>query len=212
MEHGPPGLGIDQAVTLQLQHEGVATTVQARVRTSSDRGLLVSPTDDDVPQLEPRTPVKVSYADRSGLYSFDSEVILHAPAGERSIQLGPAQRLTRTQRRQYVRLDINLPVTCLAIDEETGGFRLVTARSGDIGGGGVRLIAGELLEEDSRVVLSFVLPRHPAIVAVAKVVASDGNLDGTATVRTAFTVIAEADRERIVGFVFDELRDFSSRQ
>ena len=210
MEKGPPGLGIDQAVTVQAKREG-APTLHARVRTISERGLLLVPTDEPGPPLAAGTAVTVTYFDRSGLYTFDSEVVVQTGGGEHIIQLGPWLRLNRTQRRQYVRLDINLPVTCLAIDEETGGFRLVTARSGDIGGGGLRLVAGEPLEEDSRVVLSFVLPRHPAIVAVAKVVASDGNLDGTATLRTAFTVIAEADRDRIVGFVFDGLRDTSPR-
>ena len=210
MEHGPPGLGIDQAVSIEAHRQQVK--LQARVRSIGERGLLLVPTGDVTEALLPRTPVTVTYFDRSGLYTFESEVIRQAEGGERSMQIGPPLNLTRTQRRQYVRLDLNLPVMCLLVDEATGGYTPIAARSGDIGGGGLRLIAGEAVPEGSRLVVSFVLAGQPAIVAVAKVVAADHERDGTVTLRTAFSLISEHDRDRIVGFVFDELRDFSSRQ
>jgi c-di-GMP-binding flagellar brake protein YcgR len=209
MEHGPPGLGIDQAVSIEAHRQQVK--LQARVRSIGERGLLLVPIGDVTTTLPPRTPVTVTYFDRSGLYTFESEVIRQADGGERSMQIGPPTHLSRTQRRQYVRLDLNLPVMCLLVDEATGGYTPITARTGDIGGGGLRLVAGEAVPAGSRLVVSFVLA-GPAIVAVAKVVAVDRERDGTATLRTAFTLISEHDRDRIVGFVFDELRDFSSRQ
>jgi c-di-GMP-binding flagellar brake protein YcgR len=212
MANGPPGLGIDQAVSIAVREHGVTTTIQARVRSIGERGLLLVPTGDTDVTLAPRTPIAVTYFDRSGLYTFESEVLRHADSGERSMQITPAMRLQRTQRRQYVRLDLNLPVMCLALDEHTAAFEPVTARTGDIGGGGVRLITAGPVAEHARVVVSFVLPRHTAVLAVANVVAVETHHDGTATVRTAFALISEHDRDQIVGFVFDELRDFSSRQ
>lgn len=205
MERAAPGLGVDQAVTVEIEQRGERRTIHARVRSITERGLLLVPTEHG-PVVEPGTPVAVTYFDRSGLYRFEADVIRQAEQGERSMQLTAPERLTRTQRRQYVRLDLQIPVACVVVDEATGALTPLDARSGDVGGGGMRLIAAEPVAEGAQIVLSFVLPRQPAVVAVAKVVVCEPRPDGTAVVRAAFHVISEQDRERIVGYVFDELR------
>ena len=205
MSKPAPGLEVDQQIRVEIELAEGVEEQQGRVQTIADDRIVVVADNGPPRSVTTGTPVRAVYFDRWGLYTFDTEVAEPLEDDGDSIVLAAPARVQRTQRRSYVRLDVNLPVSCLALDELTNLFEPVTARTGDIGGGGVRLVASSALAQTTQVVVSVVVPGFGSVVALGKVVAADQRDRWTNDLRVAFTLVSDDDREHIVRYVSHEL-------
>ena len=107
------------------------------------------------------------------------------------------------QRRAFVRVHTPHPVELEADDETRRRAHLV-----DLSGGGMLLADAEMLQEGETVRFSMRLePASPPVEGVARVVRVGA--DGKRAV--VFEEINDRDRQRLIHFVFDLMRDAASK-
>ena len=149
--------------------------------------------------------VHVQYVDRFGVYDVDAPVLQHT---DDSLVLGFAADGDALRRRAYVRLDEPLAVACLLLDAERNAFTDLHGSAVDIGGGGVALAVPAITPTGATLVCSIALPAGTPIVAVGNALPSDADPRDQPErrhVRMQFTLITEADRDRLLGFILESL-------
>ena len=84
----------------------------------------------------------------------------------------------------------------------------------DISGSGLGLQEGHHLEPAQRILLNFTLPDSPSrpIYAVGEVVRPAGQVEGGQAAGIHFVEISDADRERLIRYVFNKQRQELSRR
>ncbi len=135
--------------------------------------------------------------------------MLVSRSGKTTAALDVPDNLHEAQQRQHVRVRADIPISCLLLDDEANEFSQFVARMIDISGGGMA-IAGDVIAPDrSRVVCSIALPNEAPAIAIGLVLGSDlPTKEGhTAhTLRVRFDVISEGERDRVIRWVFANLR------
>lgn len=182
------------------------------------------------------TRVWVSYVKDKAVYYLETEVLERIPGPVPRLVLALPERVERVQRRRFVRFEAALPVAYQKLTEgQTSGLTLpagasvslgaptsqpstnqeglvpepVLARTADISGGGIMLVAEEDIPVGTRLALLISLPQAK-IKAEGKVT----RLVKTMEVRgktnyflgVEFTSISDWDQDRIIGYIFEEQR------
>jgi c-di-GMP-binding flagellar brake protein YcgR len=186
----------------------VARTMGA-MASFSERGLTLRVIDPDAIANFPNgTKVTGSYADHSGFCRFESEVV-EVTAGATAddpgfIRLVPPAQITTTQRRRYVRADVDLTVPCALLDAKNMTFLSAPGNVINLGGGGLRMIiaAHPSLVVGSKLALALSLPGSDPILVLGRTVHVVMEPDTTATIRLAFTSLDAGDRERVERFAY----------
>lgn len=151
--------------------------------------------------------VRVSYVNRSGLYTIETTVERRLP--ERLV-VGEADRADRVQRRAFVRVNHPVHAACLLLDQAHNRFTPFDGEVVDLGGGGLGLTADVIAPLGATVVVSLALPDgKPPLVAVGHVLPGEDARWRTEPrrLRAQFGLIREADRDRIMAFIFTVLRE-----
>jgi len=173
----------------------------------ADALVLVHPPDATAPP--PGSPVTVAFQNRAGVFSFRTRVRAASgglraasgglrPAAGGVVRLDQVERLERTQRRQYYRRKLRLPVQVQAREGEPP----LASQLLDLGGEGASLVnprkslsAGDLAELAFRVGgESFQLTAE--VLRVSR----DGQV-----LHVRFHGLREADRDRLLGTLFRSL-------
>ena len=166
----------------------------------ADALVLVHPPDATAPP--PGSPVTVAFQNRAGVFSFRTRVRAASgglrPAAGGVVRLDHVERLERTQRRQYYRRKLRLPVQVQAREGEPP----LASQLLDLGGEGASLVnprkslsAGDLAELAFRVGgESFQLTAE--VLRVSR----DGQV-----LHVRFHGLREADRDRLLGTLFRSL-------
>jgi hypothetical protein len=144
--------------------------------------------------------VFLTYVDRFSVVSLPVPVVRQ---GTTRLVIGEPATDAVVQRRQYARVLTPLPAACLLLDTTTNRFTPFDATVHDLGGGGLAMRAGAIAPAGATMVVSLALPGEPPVVTVGTILPSDGapTRDRRRAVRLEFTLIREADRDRILRFV-----------
>jgi c-di-GMP-binding flagellar brake protein YcgR len=181
--------------------------VRGPVERAVDRSITIRvPEGERVPQeFDTGVAVTVTYQERVALYTFPGQVSLREETRLLIERTGDAEEV---QRRQYVRLAEPVPVECLTVDDVTGKLFSLDATTMNVSGGGLAIETNRQSAPNTRVVVVLRPHAQPPILAITTVVASELAAPASKKVvtRLTFAAIAEADRERLIRYVFENLR------
>jgi c-di-GMP-binding flagellar brake protein YcgR len=143
------------------------------------------------------------------LYAIETVVAPKQPEYLEYLALMIVGEWKRVQRRRFVRLPVSLTPIKVETTEDDARVRL-KAQITDLSGGGVRLRVDRQLVEDQPVELQFAVPDDPRTLAIGLAVRRVTSVDGSNPplwdAGCGFVDISEADRDRIVKFIFAEQR------
>jgi c-di-GMP-binding flagellar brake protein YcgR len=203
-----PELVVGQvAVVALVSDDHELDRVRGPVERTVDRSITIRvPEGELVPQeFDTGVAVTVTYQERVALYTFPGRVSLREETRLLIERTGDADEV---QRRQYVRLSEPVPVECLTVDDVTGKLFSLDASTMNVSGGGLAIETNRQSTPNTRVVVVLRPQGQPPILAITTVVASELAAPATKKVvtRLTFASIAEADRERLIRYVFENLR------
>jgi c-di-GMP-binding flagellar brake protein YcgR len=191
---------INQIVLLRV--EDVESPLHTRVEDVDAKGRLnvAHPADDEAAVVSFTTgrELIVEWINPRGLWRLETRIAGRDNIGVPVLVLAQGEPVL-FQRREYVRAEAVLETY---VEPKREGAREVLGRTVDVSGGGFRAIADVQLEPDEPVFFSLQLPDEPRIDGHAELVR---RLDEE-TLAFRFSEIDEADRERIIKFVFAEQR------
>jgi c-di-GMP-binding flagellar brake protein YcgR len=196
-----PGLHVGQTVLVAPGED--SEPVHMLVDVVQD-GQFTLATVDDVPipaLVSHVSPLVVTYVDRFAVYTVDAEVVRQ---GTTRLVCAVPDDARSVQRRQYARVLVPVDASCLLLDPQGARFTPFDATVRDIGGGGLAFTADAIAPEGAMLVIALALPGAPPIVVVGTVLAPDVALRGGSArriVRVEFTLIREADRDKVLRFV-----------
>lgn len=150
-----------------------------------------------------RAELRCTYLDR---FSISTVAVPILRVGETRLVIGDAAPGAPVQRRQYVRVCTPVPASCLLLDPRAASFSPFEGTVHDLGGGGLAMRAGAIAPAGATVVLALALPGEAPVVTVGTVL-PDGaapSIERTA-VRVEYTLIKEADRDRLIRFILTSL-------
>jgi c-di-GMP-binding flagellar brake protein YcgR len=202
-----PDLVVDEIAVVRLDGDGDVGRVRGPVERVYERSVtLVVPEGERVPdEYDTGVAVTLTYYSGTGLYAFTGRVALRE---ETRLVLERTGETEEIQRRQYVRLSEPVPVECLTVDDVTGKLFTLDASTINVSGGGLAVQTNRQSAAGTRVVVALQPKGTPPILAIANVVASERTQPGAKEVvtRLTFVAVAEADRERLIRYVFENLR------
>jgi len=140
-------------------------------------------------------------------YNFKTQVL--RDSGEELV-LGHTNKLLRTQQRNWLRVNADIPVKATIIEESHMGGML-SGKIVDISGGGLGMALPSKLPKNTMLLLNFDLPGRGKIVDLyVKVVRIGGAFEGDPS-KTVHSVVfaGEIDlaHEKIVQYVFEKQRE-----
>jgi hypothetical protein len=186
----------------------VVSTVQGdRITLSAKRDGDTMTTMRGVDAIRAGDAAHVQYVDRFGVYDIDAPVLRR---DDETVVLGVPDDGEPVRRRVYVRLRAPLDATCLMLDPDRNVFTELAASIVDIGGGGAALAVAAIAPPGSTLVCSIALPAGAPIVTVGNVLPADADPRDEdhverRHVRVQFTLISEAERDRVLSFILDVL-------
>jgi c-di-GMP-binding flagellar brake protein YcgR len=209
----PSGSGLSEAqqvlvgvASLDVPLPFVVDVIQGdRVTLSAQRDGDRANTTRDLAAIREGEDLHVQYVDRFGVYDIDARVL---ECDHDTVVIGVESEARPVRRRIYVRLRAPLDAACLLLDPDRNTFTELDATVVDIGGGGAALAVPAIAPTGSTMVCSIALASGAPIVTVAHVLPPDADPRDQAErrhVRVQFTLIAEADRDRLLAFILDAL-------
>jgi PilZ domain len=149
----------------------------------------------------------MQYVDRFGVYETDTSVVRTDGV---AVVVAVGAKEGDVRRRVYARLRTPLDATCLLLDVDRNLFTPLDASVVDIGGGGAALAVPAIAPAGTTLVCSIALPGEAPVVTVGNVLAPDADprdQPDRRHVRLQFTLIAENDRDRVLHFILQALRN-----
>jgi len=159
-------------------------------------------------QVESGTMIRMSMTRHGDAeYAFMAQVRVDL---EEELILYHTNKLNRTQQRNWLRVDVNLPVNATMMEESHIGD-IVSGKIVDISGGGLRMTLSDRLPKGSMLLLNFVLPGQGQIVdLLVNVVRVADPLDGNPLKivhSVAFADKVDLGHEKIMKYVFEKQRE-----
>ncbi|HEX3425262.1 MAG TPA: PilZ domain-containing protein [Acidimicrobiales bacterium] len=199
-------------VELEVVESEPPLRTMAAMASLSDRGLTLLVDDlGAVEAFPPGTQVHGSYGDHSGFCQFDSLVISMEPSTDEGrpavMRLEAPARITTTQRRRFVRADVDITIPVALLNGKAMTFISAPGDVHNLGGGGLMMViaAHPALQVGSKLALAITVPGGDPVVVLARAVQVLIDGDGPATVRVAFTSLEAADKDRIERFAYRAL-------
>lgn len=165
--------------------------IRARVAEPDPAAFRVE-IDPDGPRLIHGAVVEVIYHDGSGIYAFETGVLVHNDA---ELQLSHSEQVRRVQRRRYYRGRLRLPVYMKLARRPD---RPVQTELVDIGGGGASIVApDDRYERGVQVELTF----HPDSIGTLHLSGSVVRVSHRGRLlHVSFDNLARPQRDQLVGF------------
>lgn len=184
---------------------------QSKVKSAKDETILIAqPLRDGEAISYPSLPFEVTIRlpKEAFVWSFKSEIT--AVMGDTFvITLPPNEEIIREQRRSHVRASVNMKVQA-AVFMANRYFAEYTLEILDMSGGGCQVAGDRPFIPNT--VMRFKIPLPQKVIEVhGKVVRANPFPQGT-TKKTylsgfAFTKIGDADREMLIKFIFEKMRE-----
>lgn len=168
--------------------------------------------------LPPGIEVTVEYQDEAAVYRFNSVVVAAKDQALPQLTLRPPDQIDRIQRRDHVRIDVDLSVRMAVLPEEAEEMPPearwpaapnLKARTRDLSAGGSLIVTEATLTPGSLLEVALDLPRGEAplgiLARVVRVVKSTPKDDHEEHwVALQWVGITENDRSRMTRFIFTE--------
>jgi c-di-GMP-binding flagellar brake protein YcgR len=166
--------------------------------------------------LSAGTPVSVTALDRTSVVTFESVVLNRMRVGGALEVLLANPESVEEANRSFFRFAYQVPVRLKLPPVEEQPARMVDAETLDLAGGGIACVLGERVDAGSPVEVSISLEdrvRAPVTARghVVRVVAQPSARKLTYRVGIVFDGIAEADRQRLINFIFAKQREYRQR-
>lgn len=191
---------INQIVLLRV--EDIETPLHTRVEDVDEVGRLnvAHPADEEAAVISFTTgrELIVEWINPRGLWRLETRIKARDNIGVPVLVLDSAEPIL-FQRREYVRAEAALEAL---VEPKREGAREARGHTVDVSGGGFRATVDVQLEPDEPVWFSIQLPDEPRIDGQAELVR---RMDEQ-TLAFRFSEIDDADRERLIKFVFTEQR------
>lgn len=199
----PAGTAAETAlVRLITGHQGRLTTpvgehVPVRVieRPGNTLMLVVLLAADESLAPEPIEPMLLEYTSAHGLVRLRGQAELE---DRDLLRFSAAEAPEIVQRREFVRIEGDQPVV---VDTQDGGGAVKTYAI-DVSGGGMLLSQADRVEVGARIRFRLELDGEQPIEGRARVVRGEGEEQRA----VVFEQIDEADRQRLIHFIFDRQR------
>ncbi len=180
------------------------------IEAALDKRLLVAAVgDDDLPSASEGKQLRLLSVQRNGVFTMDCWVFRR---GERTLALDLEQNMERIERRQYVRVESEIQLSCLMLDEINNIWVPFNGKVTDISAGGMAMSADVIAPKDSLIVSSIAIPGERPVVAVGNALLVDQETRNVVqistrgpAVRVQFSMIREAERERLMRFIFTQM-------
>jgi hypothetical protein len=180
--------------------EGERVPVRVVERPDNTLMLVVLLAADEGRAPEPMEPLLLEYTSAHGLVRLQGDAVLEQPD---LLRFSAAQAPEVVQRREFVRVD-----GAQRVEVESGrDSGTVKTHAVDVSGGGMLLSGAERLELDAVIRFRLELDDELPIEGRARVIRADGP-ERRAVV---FEEVEEADRQRLIRFIFDRQRDALAR-
>ncbi|NLX02713.1 MAG: flagellar brake protein [Syntrophomonadaceae bacterium] len=208
----PEDLRINQLVEIELNEGDASEYLPSRIEEIKEKYLYISMPMRKGALLPMRIgqEIQVMMRHRNSTVGFLTKVV-----GRRGgplpylIITKPERIVPVNQKREYVRLNISLPVRFRVIDEE--GSQIQEGVTIDISAGGVLLFtqaevkAGQNIEIEIQLTAKNIFSSHAHIVRVFEKDKKDKN---TTRVAIEYDGINEAHRDKIFKFIFEKQREW----
>ncbi|MEX2355841.1 MAG: flagellar brake protein [Thermaerobacterales bacterium] len=165
-------------------------------------------------EIEKGQEVVLRYTDGSAAYRLEAQVVGKKERPVALIAVGAGERIQRIQRRDFVRLDMRVPVRVQQPvkgeeDEKEISQPWHPGRTLDVSGGGVRLMMSDILEMGDDIALQIQLGER-WIEARGKIVRRGEALQRRgmllAEYGVSFIFIEEEEQDYIIRFLFEAQR------
>ena len=207
---GTPAIEPGSLVILEHPEEHGDVRTSVVVEAVQDGALLVARLEGiPLPVLAEGAPLRVILLERHDMYSIEA---VATRVGESSMRVELVSEAERVVRRQYVRIAVDVPVSALILNATSNEWAPFHATVTDISAGGMALAANVIAPTGATVVISIAIPEELPVVAIARVLHTDEETRKVVhlatrgpLVRLEYTIIREADRDRLMRFIFAEM-------
>jgi c-di-GMP-binding flagellar brake protein YcgR len=207
-----PSLTINKLIEIQVASISSTISYKSRVEEIDARGIwIANPTfQGSLVLISVGEEIIATYGDDLCIYSFSSTVlsIAREPLPMLLLAQPEPKKVTRIQRRDFVRVPAILPVEfgIISPDQDLTAIKTYKANTIDISGGGLKLLTNILVKERDLLQLTLFLEGEAmilsGIVIRANIEVEEDN-PKPASVGVQFVNIHESDRDKVVKFVFD---------
>lgn len=207
---GTPAIEPGSLVILEHAEEEGDVRTSVVVEAMQDGALLVAQIEGiPFPQVVEGAPLRVIVLERHDMYSIAA---IATRVGESSMRVELIAEAERVVRRQYVRISVDVPVSALILNATSNEWAPFGANVTDISAGGMALAADVIAPAGATVVISIAIPEELPVVAISRVLPTDEETRKVVhlstrgpLVRLEYTIIREADRDRLMRFIFAEM-------
>ncbi|HEX3033121.1 MAG TPA: PilZ domain-containing protein [Bacillota bacterium] len=190
---------------------------RARVDSVTDTSIVIcTPSYQNKPlALAAETGVKVIYVDQLAIYSFTSVIKSVYGSPQDKFTIAIPENIDRTQRRNFVRVDVSLQMTFFTQNEDQISFETFNTKTRDLSGGGLRFDFDERLPLETTLDVLIDLPATGCVPAYGKVsvvgkVVRCLPIGSPArrkySIGVEFVVVEKQDREAIIRYLFEHQR------
>jgi len=211
-------LKLNQLVHIEiLDHKGEGQRYSSRVENLTvDRIALASPLRKRIPVFVPTGNfVTVFFSDNMTVFSFRSRVVANVPERLSMLILEAPDTLEKIQKREYVRVPINLNAL-FSFKNEEDEIKEVWLKTRDLSGGGLMLVSNKAIaiNKGAKVSLTFQLESEN-ISTNAELMRIFMELDISGIERqilgVKFLNLSEKNRQTIIKFLFQRQIDLRKR-
>ncbi|MCL2878497.1 MAG: PilZ domain-containing protein, partial [Acidobacteria bacterium] len=182
-------------------HDGICYVLDSEERQWSI-------TRPDCPPVQAGTWVNINLTKPGDAeYTFKTQVLEDL---SEELVLRHTSKLNRTQQRNWLRIDVDIPVSVTLMEEPNIGD-ILSGKIIDISGGGLGMTLAVKLPKNTMLLLSFELPGRDKIIDLpVKVVRVAGPLGGSSS-KVVHSVSFECETdlacEKIIQYVFEKQRE-----
>ncbi|WP_418790220.1 flagellar brake protein [Phosphitispora sp. TUW77] len=203
---------INQTVELELPNDTLKQYRSKVYGLSDDRIIVAVPVKGGSRvAMGQGSKVKLIYTDSTAVYVFFTTVLSQDNDNAEMVILGKPDNIKKIQRRNFVRLDIQLKLLFCRLDNsfesKSSSFEAVSV---DISGGGMMFMCDEVLSFGDILDAQIFFGQNEKIRSVGRVVRVMENLPQTKmkySVGFEFTMIEELERDKIIKFIFNRQRE-----
>lgn len=159
--------------------------------------------------LRAGTLIRINVTQSDGVYSFSEHILKRVMSPYPHFVIKYPQKIQRIQRRNYVRLMLNIPIE-FKLEEEESCYRGVSI---DLSGGGVFLVTQKQLEIGQKLTVNFKLTNGLDCSNIKSIVKRERVIEGQnggAVKRNygvEFVEINQKLREEIISYLFEMQRE-----
>lgn len=155
--------------------------------------------------IQTKKEIRLAYYRDNGVYEFTAKVLGRSGGKLPSLRIKALSEAVKSQRREYYRLNMVLPVDIVIVPKGEEEPQLVKCLTLDISAGGMRVASGRSIKKDSRLTCEMELSGK-AFKIKARVIRSTAvyNEEYSYEIGIQFEELDEKVRKEIIGYIFEQ--------